>query len=836
MGSCAATASYWYRAVGVRLGTVDDLTFNYASGRATKARIGHHLSGIWYRVLVAAAVLLVLGGIGLVIIGQAVGWSLVGIAALPYMITQWYQGELKHLPTSKKIAGITDILSGDILGQLPRNPTPKDIAHAVGNVSSGQFFGARFGITSQFLQDISSDKPESLSIIWHEAVKVKEETGVDHITGSVLVVALMRAFADHDVLLAHLNLDDADLIRGVLWQQHIRDLITEHRKPKRTGGIARDWSFGYIPLLTRFGINISEQISRGGLLSVDLEAHKSARDQLIDTFGAAGRQNAVLVGQVGVGKTTIVHAFAEKLLDASSSLPASLKFRQVFILDSSALIAAAPGRGELENLIMRVLGEAYSAKNIIICLDNAQLFFEEGIGSVDLSNVLLPILEAGNLRVILTMDEQRYLQIGQRNPQLVNALNRISINEATKDETIAVMRDQLIVTEFKRKVTYTYQALEESYRLSERYVHDLAMPGRAIKLMESAAGYSENGLVTINSVHQAIEQTSGVKVGVETGTDEREKLLNLEDLIHKRMINQTRAVGVVSDAIRRARAGVRNQNRPIGTFLFLGPTGVGKTELAKALADVYFGGEDRMIRLDLNEYVRPEDVARLIADGADDPTSLTAQAMKQPFSVVLLDEIEKAHPQVLTTLLQLLDEGILRDIKNREVSFRDTIVIATSNAGADRIREYIDRGYQLEQFEKQFVDELINTNQFRPEFLNRFDEIVTFRPLSKEELVQVVDLILAGINKNMELQKVSVVVDQDAKLLLVDRGYDPRLGARPMRRIVQRAVENTVAKQMLSGTVAPGSTITITRDQVEQIVGSQEQANQIAADSTKSIQ
>ncbi|HEU5121641.1 MAG TPA: AAA family ATPase, partial [Candidatus Saccharimonadales bacterium] len=213
--------------------------------------------------------------------------------------------------------------------------------------------------------------------------------------------------------------------------------------------------------------------------------------------------------------------------------------------------------------------------------------------------------------------------------------------------------------------------------------------------------------------------------------------------------------------------------------------------------------------------------------GADDPTSLTAQAMKQPFSVVLLDEIEKAHPNVLTTLLQLLDEGILRDIKNREVSFRDTIVIATSNAGADRIREYIERGYQLEQFEQPFIDELINTNQFRPEFLNRFDEIVVFRPLNKSELVQVIDLILAGINKTLALQKISVHVADDAKLFLVDKGYDPRLGARPMRRVVQRAVENTVAKQMLAGSVAPGSTIEITLEQVQQILNSEQQASQI---------
>jgi ATP-dependent Clp protease ATP-binding subunit ClpC len=377
-----------------------------------------------------------------------------------------------------------------------------------------------------------------------------------------------------------------------------------------------------------------------------------------------------------------------------------------------------------------------------------------------------------------------------------------------------------------------YQALREAYRLSERYVHDLAMPGRAVKLLESAANYADNGLVSAISVQRAIEETIGIKVSAVQGDDEREKLLNMEELIHQRMINQKRAVNVVSDALRRARAGVRNQDRPIGTFLFLGPTGSGKTELAKSLAAIYFGGENRLIRLDMNEYSVSNDVARLIADGADDSTSLTAQVMKQPFSVILLDEVEKAHPNVLAVFLQLLDEGILRDVKNREVSFRDAIIIATSNAGADRIREYIDRGMDIEQFEEPFINELIASNQFRPEFLNRFDEIVMFRPLNKDELVQVVDLILADVNKTLALQKVSVTVTEEAKLYLVDVGYDPRLGARPMRRVVQRAVENTVAKQVLSGVVEAGGKVEITLEQVQKMLDSKKQADEIISSST----
>lgn len=809
---------------------MDAVTIDRQSVRAQKARVGEIIAK-WKPLIAVSIYICLFAALVFIVIGQPLGWLLLGVSAIPSIVLEWWRGEVHHLRPAKS-SSIDSILAGDILGKLPKDASPRDLAAIVSRVPSGQFFAARFGIGARFLQEITSDKVADTEAIWHEALALKERLDVDQISGGMLLVALVRSFDQHEMVLAHLQLSVDDLIAGVKWYEHIHDLIRQSKKPRRTGGVARDWSFGYIPLLSRYGQNISEQLSGGGALRVELEAHTQALDQLVATFSGAGRQNATLVGPAGVGKTTIVHAFAERLLDASSSLSSSLKFRQVIMLDASALIAAAPGRGELEQLIMRILNEAYSAKNVILCLDNAQLFFEEGIGSVDLGNVLLPILEAGRLRVILTMDEQRYLQIGQRNPALINALNRISIASANETETLAVLQDQLIVLEFQHHVTFMYQALEEAYRLSERYVHDLAMPGRAMKLLESAASHPEDGLITAHSVQQAIEQTMDIKVGVANTDDEREKLLNLEDLIHKRMINQTRAVQVVSDALRRARAGVRNQNRPIGTFLFLGPTGVGKTELAKALADVYFGGEERIIRLDLNEYVRAEDVSRLIADGADDPNSLTAQAMKQPFSVVLLDEIEKAHPQVLTTLLQLLDEGILRDMKNREVSFRDAIVIATSNAGADRIREYIERGYQLEQFEKQFVDELINTNQFRPEFLNRFDEIVTFRPLGKEELVQVVDLILAGINKTLALQKLTVVVGDDAKLLLVESGYDPRLGARPMRRVVQRAVENTVAKQVLSGSALPGSTITITLEQVEQILSTQQQADDIVAPTT----
>lgn len=811
------------------MGAMAVLGLNLSSERASKARIAKYFGGTIVRLLTVSVVMMGLGGVVLVIAGQPIGWLVFGLAALPAMLVEWYKGDLQGLAVDAKGQSLDAFVERSILADLHEHTSPKQIAELAGKSQAGQFMAVRFGITANFLLNIAPDDVKAADDIWASARSIQQALGSEVVHGGILAVALVEQYSQHDLLLAQMHLEIGDLLDGIKWYDHIQSLVKKQAVPKRTGGVARDWSFGYTPLLKRFGINLSE--TGGAAFTTDIESRLRATDQLVDILGGAGRQSVAIVGAEGVGKSTVLQTFAQRLLDATADIPSNLRFRQVFLLDSSALISAAPGRGELEGLIMRVLTEAYRAKNIIICLDNAQLFFEEGVGSVDLTNVLMPILEAGNLRIILTMDEQRLLQIGQRNPGLVNALNRILLPPATHDETMRIMRDHLIMTEYQHKVTYMHQSLAEAYRLSERYIHDIEMPGRALKLLDTAARYAEGGkLVTANSVQQAVEQTMNVKVGTANAEAERETLLNLEDKIHERMINQTRAVQVVSDALRRARAGVRNQDRPIGTFLFLGPTGVGKTELAKALAEVYFGGENSIIRLDLNEYVTIDDVARLIADGSDDPNSLTAQVMKQPFSVILLDEIEKAHPNVLTTLLQLLDEGILRDIKNREVSFRDAIVIATSNAGAEQIQQYIAEGLEAEQFEQQFLDYIIGSNHFRPEFINRFDEIVTFTPLGKEELVQVIDLMIAGVNRTLALQKVAVEVENDAKLYLVDKGYDPRLGARPMRRVVQRAIENTVAKEMLGGNVIPGTTIRITLQQVQSVYGSESRANAIVSE------
>ncbi|MDR1969931.1 MAG: AAA family ATPase [Candidatus Nomurabacteria bacterium] len=783
--------------------------------RAAKARFNVRSGKIIDLISVALAILLLLGGALLLVLAEPIGWLLLGLVTWPMMFHIWKAHDLDQLPPAKNPKNLSDVLEGAVLGMLSENPTPRDLATAVMKTNGGRFFFVRFGISAQFLPELASSELADSEKIWTETLRIHESLPdkSDTISAATLTAAIIRMTPAAKDILNTLRLDEDDIVHGAEWFSHLDALIRYHDEPKLTGGIARDWDFGYIPTLQRFGVNLSARYSANRSFNTHLESHQELIASIIDTFGSGGRQNVALIGPLGAGKSTVVDSFAETIMDGANKIPGNLRFRQVFALDAASLISAASGRGQIENLVNTLFVEAHEAKNIILFLNNAQLFFEDNTGSVDISNILQPIIEGGAVRLILSLDEQRFLQISQAKPALAASLNRLRVEPPGRADVMKIAEDQIITIEFQRKVTFMYQALAEAYRLSERYVNDVAQPRRTIQLLESAAAQAEEGLITAQSVVTAIEKTLGVKVGGSIKTDEseeREMLLNLENLIHERMINQTAAVSAVSAALRRARAGVRNENRPIGTFLFLGPTGVGKTELAKSLAAVYFNSDSNIVRVDLNEYVRAEDVARLIADGATDPNSLSAQVQKNPFSVVLLDEIEKAHDSVLATLLQVLDEGILRDINNREISFRDTILIATSNAGSDRIREYIDKGYKLEQFSDQIQNELIERQEFRPEFLNRFDEIVIFRPLTKEELLQVVDLILDSVNKYLEVQKVSVIVDDDAKRALVDAGYDPRLGARPMRRVVQKTVENIVAEKMLSRELVAGSGLRIT--------------------------
>ncbi len=794
-------------------------TFHHGCMRAQKARFGKKFNVSWFWAILFLSLFAAIAvGCALLILHNAFCWFFFGLSAIPAMWLYYMHSEISKVRAGKT-DDINDILSREIMANLPKNPTPHDLANTVFETRSGRFLSARYGITTVMLDFIVSNFEMTTEDIFVKAREVREATDSAQISGSVLAVAIITLVPKYEDLLKKMKLELQDLYDGVLWFNYLNNLLKSINAPAHTGGLARDLMFGWTPLLSRFATNVSQQFEARGSINASVKIHQEVVAKMVDFFSKGGRQNVALIGPDGCGRSTVVNDFAETIVNAANKIDGNLKYRQVFKLDSSALIGAASGRGEIENLMTAILNEVLDAKNIILWLENAQLFFEEGVGSVDISNLLTPVLEGGRVRLILTMDQQRFLEISARNSALANALNKIMIEPASEHETMQIMQDRVVVFEGQHNVYYTIWALKEAYRLSERYIHDLVMPGRAINLLEAAASQASNGRVDENSVQRAIEATYGVKLQASQNTEERERLLNLEQHIHERMIGQDSAVRAVSDALRRSAAGVRNENRPIGTFLFLGPTGVGKTELAKSISDVYFGGEGQIVRIDLNEYVEAKDVQRLIADGASDEMSLTAQVMKHPFSVVLLDEIEKAHPLVLTTLLQLLDEGILRDVRNHEVSFRDAIIVATSNAGANQIRDYIDQGLTAAQIKEPLTNELIKNGDFKPEFLNRFDEICIFEPLSKEALTQIVQLIIASVNKTLEPRKITVSVAPDAIPILVDHGYDPKLGARPMRRIVQKTVENIMAKLVLKGEIDSGANVEITADMIQEQLG-----------------
>lgn len=789
--------------------------FNYYSLRAREARAAKILQLAIVKVLLGLLIASsIAGAVYLLFFSHnSLGWLLLALAIIFTMVFLWNIGEIAHVPAGKT-DNINDLLSSHVLRHLDRSPTPQGIVAGLYYTPSGRFLALRFGISPERLAHIAQELGSDITPIFAKAREIWRRVDGETVSGGMLMIALIECHPQHEMILRRMKLELADLYTGITWYNHLHGLVKSARRHRRTGGIARDLNFGYIPTLQHFGVNLSEQCASAAESQIRLATHHEIVDKILSIFSSRGRQNVALVGPDGSGRSTIVDAVASTLMDADAPIPSSLKYQQVFMLNATSLIAAAKGPGAIETLMIRIINEAYAAKNIILCLDNAQLFFETGVGSVDISNLLLPVLEAGRLRIILIMNEQKFLEISASSSALANNMNRIQVPAADRAETLRVLEDQAPLLESRHGVICTFWSLTESYRLGERYIHDIAMPGRALKLLETACHYPEQGFITAESVQHAIEKTQGVKM--QTNSAERGQLLHMEELIHQRMIDQTAAVKTVSDALRRAAVGVRDDKKPIGTFLFLGPTGVGKTELAKAISEVYFNGENHIVRVDLNEYVTADDVARLIADGTENSESLTARVLKQPFCVVLLDEIEKAHPQVLTTLLQMLDEGILRDINNNEVSFRDAIIIATSNAGADKIREYVANGTDFTTMKQELINTLITSGEFKPEFLNRFDEICVFQPLSKPDLLKVIDLMIASVNKTLATRKITVVLDEDAKVLLVERGYDPQMGARPMRRIVQNTVENLLAKLMLSGDVDDGATVRVSRAMLEE--------------------
>ncbi|HSH17896.1 MAG TPA: AAA family ATPase [Candidatus Saccharimonadales bacterium] len=774
--------------------------------RAQKARLGRRIGKGGYQALVAGAALSLVFGVLLYYADfDRLAYLSGAVALLCFMWAAWYKQDLSVLAPTKNAGSLTDAVHRDVLARLKPGQilTPRSLWQALRSHWQVIFFTNHFLLDSRMVEDLLSNHEADMALVWQEAERLARDTECAAIEPGHIAGALLLTSPDIREFLIRMKISTADVEAMTRWLGRVLETL-QADKPY-FGGIGRDWANGFTPRLNQYGYNLSLDIERHGAhfgwltQSPGVTAIKNAFSQ--------GASTVALIGDVGVGKTSHVNALAQLLLEEKNDR--NLEHRQIVSLNPSAILSAARHPGELEQIVVSLLVETAHAGHIILFLDDAQLFLRNGHGSFDVTQILLPVLQSRSVQLIMALTPHDYQTLRADNAAFANLLTPVMLQEPPEGDVLRVLEDHALSLEHGHKVLISYEALTEAYRLSGRYLQDAAFPGKAIQLLEQSLSYAEQGgIVTPVSVQRAIEQSQGVKVG-SAAPAEADALLNLEDKIHERMINQVQAVSVVAAALRRARAGVANPRRPIGSFLFLGPTGVGKTELAKAVAATYFNAESSMIRLDMSEYQQPEDVQRLLSSGANESSSLIMAVRRQPFAVVLLDEIEKAHPNILNLLLQLLDEGQLTDNGGRVVSFKDCVIIATSNAGANLIRERIGQGQQPAQFQNELTDELIRSGQYKPELLNRFDEIVIFRPLRPEELAQVVGLMMADINKTLGAQNISVELTPAAVMKVVETGYDPRLGARPMRRALQRAVEDGIAGRILRGETRPGDHVVL---------------------------
>lgn len=777
-------------------------TLDLTSPRARHARLGRKVGKNGYGIILLAAILCVVSGVALSVLHVHIGLSLIGIGLLLLMPAAWWKTYLQDVPPVGN--SITGRLSSRCLAKLKPGVSysPNSLWQAISSDGQSLFILNHLLLHSDMFHGCFNDDPAALPALLAAAAQIADSHDNRTIETGHLTAALLQTSPVVTDMLTHLKLSQADVIAVGDWFQRLFESV--HTKPQNFGGIGRDWASGFTPRLNQFGHNLSTAIEHYGAHFGALVDGPGVRD--MKTAFSQGAGTLALIGPDGIGKTSHAYALAQNVL-AEAQDPA-LQHKQIIELDASAIISAARQPGQLEFILNSLINEAAQAGNVILFMDDAQLFFHSGPGSFDATQILLPAVQSRAVKLILAMTPHDYESLRATNTAFASLLTPIMLRERPEPEVLEIVADSATQFEAKHGLLISYEAIKSAYMLSGRYETDTAYPGKAIRLLEQSLTHANNKVIVPESVEAAIEQTHGVKAGTAAPV-EADQLLHLEDKIHERMINQKRAVEVVSNALRRARAGVANPKRPIGSFLFLGPTGVGKTELAKAIAATYFGDESRMIRLDMSEYQQESDVTRILSDGQHESKSLILSVRQQPFSVVLLDEIEKAHPNILNLLLQMLDEGQLTDTGGRSVSFKDCIVIATSNAGADSIRKHIEQGEQLEHFESELTDELINGGQFKPELINRFDDVVLFRPLNPDELAQVVRLMLAEVNKTLAAQNIVVELTDAAISKIVEEGNDPRLGARPMRRTLQRAVENTVAGKILRQEANPGDHITL---------------------------
>ncbi len=701
--------------------------------------------------------------------------------------------------------------------------------------------------------------------------------GHNYIGTEHILLGLVR---ENEGVAARILLDfdaDAEKIRNEI----IRMLSGPGRRQQQ-GGPAGEKSKSS-KLLDQFGRNLTKLAAEGKLDPV--VGRQTEIERVMQILSRRTKNNPVLIGEPGVGKTAVVEGLAARI--SANQVPDLLKNKQIYTLDLAALVAGSKYRGEFEERLKKVMKEITQRGDIILFIDELHNLVGAGAaeGAIDAASILKPALARGELQTIgaTTLDEYRkYLE---RDAALERRFQQIRVDEPSTDDTVQILRGLRDRYEAHHRCKITDDALEAAATLADRYIQDRHLPDKAIDLIDEAASRMRIKTMSAPPRYRELEdeiekvrkdkedaienqefekaaslrdkerkltqkkreleeewrnqdQVEQPSIGEEEIADivsmwtgipvfklteaESQKLIRMEDELHKRVIGQDAAIVAVSKAIRRARAGIKDPKRPTGSFIFLGPSGVGKTELARTLAEFLFGDEDAMIQIDMSEYMEKHAVSRLVGSppgyiGYDEGGQLTEAVRRKPYSVVLFDEIEKAHPDVFNILLQILEDGKLTDAQGRKVDFRNVIVIMTSNIGSTSISKNQALGFNLSDEQGLSYDDMKSRvmgdlkKVFRPELLNRIDEIIVFPKLTREEILQIVDLMLNRLRVQMAEHEVTIELSDEAKDMLVEKGYDPSMGARPLRRAIQRFIEDPLADFVLGRSLEPGSTIVVSR-------------------------
>ncbi len=648
---------------------------------------------------------------------------------------------------------------------------------------------------------------------------------------------------------------------------------------REEGGVAtKQATGGKTPKLDKFGRDLTEAARQGELDPVI--GRQKEIERVIQILSRRTKNNPVLIGEPGVGKTAIAEGLAQRIIDGS--IPELLRDKRVVTLDLSGMIAGTKYRGEFEQRLKDAMEEVTKAGNVILFIDELHTIIGAGAaeGAIDAANILKPALARGEIQAVgaTTMDE--YRKHIEKDTALERRFQPVQVGEPTQEESVEILKGLRDRYEAHHKVRITDEAIKAAVQLSDRYISDRFLPDKAIDLIDEAASRlrimtytappdmkqlegkfeeirkAKDEAVTNQNFEKAAELrdrereaqleidrrreswekernrednvvgeeeiayivSSWVGIPVQKLTEgESERLMHMEDILHQRVIGQQEAVTAVAKAVRRARAGLKDPKRPIGSFIFLGPTGVGKTELSKALGEALFGDEDALIRVDMSEYMEKHSVSKLVGSppgyvGFDEGGQLTEKVRRKPYSVILLDEVEKAHPDVFNILLQIMDDGRLTDSKGRVVDFRNTVVIMTSNIGAQSAQRNTNLGFgggsstqSYDRMKERMLEELKKT--FRPEFLNRLDEIIVFHPLEQEHTRKIVDLMLDRVIARLTEKDIKIEVSEAARDYLAKEGFDPQYGARPLRRAIQRMVEDSLSEEILSGHIKLGDSV-----------------------------